>query len=305
MLQNERDAILKVVAAPISARACRGDTRNGTFVLRIHPTVPTGGPQALRAQARWLRAILRDTDVVVPEPIPDLQGNYLTAIPAPALGDSAHCSLMRWVAGKPRLLATGPGPDALRQVGRMMAKLHRHSRRFSPGVHATFPRYDYEGLFGRSSRYYPKDSLDSLDLETRRLFDLAMRRTRDVMRELGFTPDVFGLIHADLIQVNYIFHRGRVRAIDFGDCGYGYYLYDMAVTLLMLDAFDPDASQRAAFLQGYRQIQPLPAKHEQLLDIFVAGRAAALARWFMGDEHLRDEAWVDWAAGRVRHWLGC
>jgi Ser/Thr protein kinase RdoA (MazF antagonist) len=54
---------------------------------------------------------------------------------------------------------------------------------------------------------------------------------RQAQRELGASPDVFGLIHSDLHQENYLFHRGRVRAIDFDDCGWGHFVYDLAVTL--------------------------------------------------------------------------
>ena len=32
-------------------------------------------------------------------------------------------------------------------------------------------------------------------------------------------------------EKNYLFHGGEVRLIDFGDCGWGHYLYDLAVTV--------------------------------------------------------------------------
>ena len=44
-----------------------------------------------------------------------------------------------------------------------------------------------------------------------------------------------GLIHADLHYENFLFHDGVARAIDFDDCGWGFYLYDVAVTLWELE----------------------------------------------------------------------
>jgi Ser/Thr protein kinase RdoA (MazF antagonist) len=75
------------------------------------------------------------------------------------------------------------------------------------------------------------------DRRTRRLFGHVMRRARTAMDVLGRDPLAFGLIHGDLIQANYVVHRNRVGAIDFGDFGRGYFLYDMAVTLLMLKPY--------------------------------------------------------------------
>lgn len=300
LLQNEKGAVLKV-------RTTASGQSPGTFVLRIYRTEPPGGIAAIRSQAGWLRAILEETDVVVPGPVANLQGDYVTTLSTPMLDGVVHCSLMRWVAGKPRLLRTGPGVEALQQVGRMMAKLHLHGQQYEAGPDGAFTRYDYEGLFGESSCYWPRDGLDAADADTLQLFERAMQRIRQVMDQLGCGPDVFGLIHGDLIQVNYIFCRGQVRAIDFGDCGYGYYLYDMGVTLLMLYAFDADGSQRAAFLDGYREVRPLSEEHERLLDVFITGRAVALCRWFMGNENLRKSGGMGWANSAVkwvRQWLG-
>lgn len=37
---------------------------------------------------------------------------------------------------------------------------------------------------------------------------------------------------------------------------------------------------RAALLVGYRQVRPLPAEQEGLLDLFIAMRLVELARWY-------------------------
>jgi len=40
-----------------------------------------------------------------------------------------------------------------------------------------------------------------------------------------------GLIHADLHLGNALFWSDEVRVIDFDDCGFGYWLYDIAFAL--------------------------------------------------------------------------
>lgn len=94
--------------------------------------------------------------------------------------------------------------------------------------------------------------------------------------------------------------------MDFGDCGYGYYLYDMGVTLLMLRGLDPDGSQRAAFLRGYREVRDLPEAHEALLPLFTAARAAAFVRWTMGNDAMRTDFGREWSAdalGWMKEWI--
>jgi Ser/Thr protein kinase RdoA (MazF antagonist) len=96
----------------------------------------------------------------------------------------------------------------------------------------------------------------------------ALRRVRDAQERLGQSRKTFGLIHADIHQNNYLFEGTDVRLLDFGDCGWGHYLYDLAVTLECLDRMPSIAGLRSALLAGYREIRDLPAEHEELIDAF-------------------------------------
>ena len=102
---------------------------------------------------------------------------------------------------------------------------------------------------------------------------LALQRVLDV---LGKGSDVWGLIHADLHLDNVIFAAGKARPIDFDDCGFGYWLYDIAVALWELRLEDHWPAFRQAFLDGYAQHRPVP--HDQLpyLDTFIAAREATI-----------------------------
>jgi Ser/Thr protein kinase RdoA (MazF antagonist) len=110
------------------------------------------------------------------------------------------------------------------------------------------------------------------------------------MTGLGTGRDVFGLIHADLIFSNVVFHRGMPRPIDFDDCGFSYFLYDMAILLDRIEMREDYAALRAAVLEGYRQIRPLSAEHEGHIDLFI------LARWvFLGSCFLSRPEFDDYA----------
>jgi Ser/Thr protein kinase RdoA (MazF antagonist) len=111
-------------------------------------------------------------------------------------------------------------------------------------------------------------------------------------RELGTGPDVFGLIHADLHQENYLFHQGRVRAIDFDDCGWGHFVYDLAVTLGELQHLPDSDALRAGLLRGYRAVRPLPPEHERYVEVFAGLRVLKLTLWFL--EQRGHPAFPDW-----------
>lgn len=84
---------------------------------------------------------------------------------------------------------------------------------------------------------------------------------------------MYGLIHGDLHLKSLLFaNDGRPVMIDFDTCGYGYYVYDLAVAVW--DIFDRDdfPALRDALLNGYRKMRPLSLKEETSIIHFVAGR---------------------------------
>jgi Ser/Thr protein kinase RdoA (MazF antagonist) len=133
---------------------------------------------------------------------------------------------------------------------------------------------------------HPADETSAIQLVTKicssndgALVATLIRKFREVQQIVGQTPDTFGLVHGDLHQENYFFHRGQVRAIDFDDCGYGYYLYDIAVTLSEVNWRKDTPELRKSFLAGYRRIRELSSEHEGYLDTFIIFRDLQLMIW--------------------------
>ena len=283
-LNRARQTNFKVEADPPE----RKRKRRETYLLRIH-WPETVKSEFVRSEFAWLRALRKDTDLVVPEPVADREGNDVTPMPIGPGSEPVLCSVTRWLAGRPYLRRFGPGPDALRQVGAMMARLHLHGRDWKKPTFFRRPRWDWEGVLGPSSYFHPGAGDGVLDRETRNLFEETSRRVRASMTELGTGPEVFGLIHGDLIQVNYLFHDGKILAIDFADCGAGHFLYDMGTTLFALWGRDERNRQREAFLEGYRELRPFSSGHERMLNLFMGARSVATARFVMGSDDPRDK----------------
>ena len=124
------------------------------------------------------------------------------------------------------------------------------------------------------------------------LVETVLDLVRRTEHDLGEGPEAFGLIHGDLHPENVLFERGRVRAIDFDDCGWGHYLYDLAVALSEL-RWRPDYdAHRAGLLRGYRATRPLPVDDERHLEVFHGLRLLQLVLWLL--DHRAQPGFAAW-----------
>lgn len=280
-------------------------SQNQRYVLRIsragYQNVAT-----IRSELLWLQAIRRETDLVVPEPLLNRDESLLTTVEIPGVPEPRHCVLFRRVDG--RFHRTMLRPADLERVGMLMAKLHLHVQRFILPQGFTRKRWDLEGLQGRALGIEHGRSRKHLSPEECSVLDRVAERVGQTMQTLGEGPEVFGLIHADVHQWNYLFHRGKVHLIDFDTSGWGYFAYDIAVTFSTLLYHPELPALRAAFLQGYRQVRPLSDEQEASIDTFVAARIFGHTQWVAA--HIGEAAFGSKAAVRVaqqldvlRNWL--
>jgi Ser/Thr protein kinase RdoA (MazF antagonist) len=270
----------------------RVDTVDGQrFVLRIHrPSRKT--PGEVRSELLWLSALQHEADLVVPAPMPTRTGDLLTIASAAQVPEPRMCVLLRWVPG--RFVDRSLTPSHLERVGAFMARLQDSAARFRPPDGFVRGRLDnlygkprgVSEAFARQHLDNPEDEATAIQLvsdicspEDGRRVEQLIRRIRAVQRTLGQGPDTFGLIHGDLHQENYLFHHDQVRAIDFDDCGYGYYLYDIAITLFNVRFRDNTPQLRESFLDGYRSVRTLSAEHERYIDTFMDLRDLQMMIW--------------------------
>jgi Ser/Thr protein kinase RdoA (MazF antagonist) len=272
------------------------------YVLRVHyPALRT--KEAVRSEMMWLVALRQETDLIVPEPVQTRDGDLLTVTSVSGIPEPRICVLFRWIVG--RFLDARLTPSHLERVGAFMAGLQLHGAQFnSPNgfvrgrldnlteeARRTAGRGTNEAL-ARQQVDQPADEAAAISLITEicspedgERVAILIRKVREVQKIVGQKPETFGLIHGDLHQGNYFFHQGRVQAIDFDDCGYGYYLYDLAVTLSEVNWRKSTPALRQSFLAGYRSIRDLTPEHEHYLDTFIALRDLQLMIWKIEMRH--------------------
>jgi Ser/Thr protein kinase RdoA (MazF antagonist) len=191
----------------------------------------------------------------------------------PELGIWRHCVLFEYVPSQS--IKDQINPKQMEFLGALIALLHKHGERFNPPKGFVRQHWDLEGLKGELLDVPPTQAFAALTEEERQVVSDAEEIVRAGMDALGHGPTVYGLIHGDLHLKSMLFDKGKPVVIDFDTCGYGYYIYDLAVAIW--DIFDREdfSELRVALMQGYRKVRQLTAREESLLMNFVAGRLMA------------------------------
>ena len=274
----------------------RVETAGGDrYVLRIHratgnPIHPPRSAAEVQSEAIWLTALRREAGLAVPEPVPTADGAPLIVVAAEGVPEPRVCVLFRW--GDGRFLDAGLTPSHLERVGTFIARLHDHPRGFDPP--AGFVRGQVGDVSGAVAAWVTREVGEHRGPGAVATVEAVMGAVRRAQDELGTGPEAYGLIHADLHQENYLFDRGQVRAIDFDDCGWGHFVYDLTVTLSELRWRPTYEALRAALLRGYRAVRPLPVEHERLIEVFHGLRVLHLTLWFL--ERRDHPSFTDWEA---------
>jgi Ser/Thr protein kinase RdoA (MazF antagonist) len=242
------------------------------IALRIYR--PGGRPaKEVESELAWISAIRRETSVSTPDVVPTLDGARVVTID-----------------GQPKIFAAAfelvPGHEADEEdlerlmpiIARATADLHRHGRGWELPQSFERPRWDLETTIGSAPHWGPwqasvPDAGERKQLE--RLADTVLAR----LRAFGSDRDRFGLIHADLRVTNLIVDGDTVAVIDFEDCGFTWYLYDLAATLTFYEATPRVDELIASWLDGYRAIAPLSAEDEHEIPTFMMLRRLMLSAY--------------------------
>jgi Ser/Thr protein kinase RdoA (MazF antagonist) len=244
----------------------RIETQEENFLLRIHQAISSAHdvwqkPEVIESELLWLSALHHDTKLVVQKPIRNLQNRWITQVAGDENTEAFSCSLLHWVGGE--ILQSERTPQQAYQLGVLMAQLHQHSQQWQIPQNFSRPAYDRHRLRDALAKLYPAISQGLISTENYNVLESAVRQIWRMMETLEQTQEVWGLIHADLHDGNYLSHGDELRPIDFARCGFGYYLYDVASTLQYL----PPAV-RTSFFEGYQTSQKLSENYVQIVEGF-------------------------------------
>jgi hypothetical protein len=254
-------------------------------VLRVtRPGVHT--PATVASEMAWLQAVGAETDLGVPAPVAARDGALAVLAHAPGMPGPRVCVLLRRPAG--RAAGERLGAEQARAIARLQAGLRDHAAAWTPPEGFVRPRADTLTSAETAASIAPgvvvappwaavehpgrEDADRSLQLVTE-LFTVrdaaalaaALDAVWDATRPLAPDPAAAGLLHGGLEPGTIVFEGGVARATDAADCGWGFHLYDLAVTLAGFDGRPRAPELRAAFLDEHAARGSLPADADDRL----------------------------------------
>ena len=244
--------------------------------LRVH-RVGYQSHENILAEISWMKALQQDADIQTPQAIPGNDAELIQTVRIPGVEDR-RCVRFQWIDGR-----TPEETDRLdqpfQQLGEITARLHQHARHWQQPAHFVRQRWDEEGTIGASpiwGRFVDGPGLEASD---KQLLNRCADVVRERLRHFGRGENRFGLIHADMRLANLLFHQGDIRVIDFDDCGFGWFLYDLGTALSFMEDRPEVPELVNAWVRGYRAVLRLSADEEEEIPTFIMLRRLTLLGW--------------------------
>ncbi|MGG4401934.1 phosphotransferase [Paenibacillus amylolyticus] len=231
---------------------------DNNYLLRIHSDRLSR--EEIRSELLLLQALNKSKDLNVPEGMANCDGIYVLDIETETGYRRPYITMMRWIEGEK---AAGEFTDSQAyNMGVLMSRLHEAAKDFNPPSDFVRPTWGVESFkreMAKLERYYER----FLSEEGWKLYQDAAEKVVSQLTTMHPSEHNYGLIHADLHTGNMVFEDNQPYPIDFGRCGYGYYLYDMAGTILELWP-----KHRWMLIQGYESIRKLETDYIRDLECF-------------------------------------
>lgn len=249
-------------------------------VLRLHRP----GYQSRRTilgELAWLAALRRETDLPVPRPLPGGDGAALQEV-AP----ERFAVLFALEPGREPTLADDLVP-LFGTLGRFAATAHRHVRGWTRPTGFLRQVWNAQAVLDADGPWGDWRRAPRVVGRTRDVLDALDRRLRADLAAYGTGPERFGLIHADMRLANLLLAPDRVTLIDFDDCGFCWFVYDLAASLSFIELDPRVPALKAAWIAGYTALRPLGPTDLRAIDTMILLRRMALLAWI--GSHRRTE----------------
>jgi len=273
---RERDTPLRLLSLSENATYLVDD--GDPMVLRVHRP-GYHSLDGIRSELNWMAALREQAGVLTPELIPARDGRDVVA--ATVGGNVLHVDAVTFIAG----CTAEEQPDVVGfdELGRITAAMHDHVQRWSAPDYFTRFSWDVDATLGPDARWGNWRQAPGLTAQDEAIVERATAEVGRRLTEFGCGTDRFGLIHADLRMANLMVDptdtSGSITVIDFDDCGWSWYLFDLAAVVSFIED-TPEAERMIAdWLRGYLEVRDVPAENLQMIPTLVMLRRLMLTAW--------------------------
>ncbi len=243
---------------------------------------------AIASELTWLMALRRDTEIVVPDVLAAEDGSLVQTLEATDLDKPRHAAVYSFLPGsEPPEDQLAPGFERL---GELSARMHLHAKGWSPPAGFARCSWTPEAILDDRLNWGPWQNGHGVEGDALRLLSRLDETLRNRLAALPTGREHYGLIHADLRLANLLVDGDRTAIIDFDDCGFGWYLFDLATALSFLEERPDVAELIECWLKGYRKVADVPAVIESEIPSLIMLRRLQLIGWVGYQRHRIDFA---------------
>lgn len=254
---------------------------NEKYILRVNLPEDGHNSDTVHAEAIWLEALSRDTDLSVPHPLTTRNGELVVEAAVEGVPEPRLCTIFSWVPGTD--LSKHISATNIYKLGILSAKLHRHAATFKPPQDFNIRRYDKVFPFPEPVILFDDKFRHLFPPERREYFQQAVDWTQEAIDHLVSSDEPMRVIHNDLHQWNVRVYCGILSPIDFEDLIWGWPVQDIAITLYYFYGREDYQELRTAFQRGYSSCSPWPEHYSGEIDAFIASRSVILAGFIIQD----------------------
>lgn len=184
----------------------------------------------------------------------------------------ALASAYAWYGSvNPRSHMTKEDREMYRTVGHIMAEMHRQAEHWQKPSFYSRIDWGFDGTFGDWNNFYGATYRNTKWLTEKEIavLDEVKEEIRERLALYGESPDHYGMIHSDLRTANLLKDGDTITVLDFDDCGMGFYMYDVAGAVALME-HRPDLKEIVdEILKGYEPVRPLSEADRDEIPTFI------------------------------------
>lgn len=284
-----RDAPLRLINTSENATWMVGD---GALILRVH-RLGYHTRAEITSELNWLTALQAVPGLRCVRPVADAAGHLLQQAGGHSVVAFAPITAAREVTA---------GDDLehwFSELGAISARLHAHARGWTPPPGFSRKRWDCDTILGDAPHWGRWQDAPGLTADGHATLARLSRDLRTRLVAYGTGLGRFGLIHADLRLTNLLLDAQGLWAIDFDDCGFGWWMYDLASALSFIETDVRLPALIAAWCAGHGAVS---AEDRAIIPSLIMLRRVLLTAW-LGSRADSDTAaaigGADYTAGTV------
>nr|WP_275899484.1 phosphotransferase [Bacillus piscicola] len=234
----------------------------------------------IESELAWLRAVDEQSSIEVSVPVQGKNGEFVQQIKLENDPRDYYCTMFTFLEG------TAPDEEKeeelvqqFEKLGEVTAHLHNHSQNWPDTSALDREPWNYETILGDEPKWARWQDGVAITPERQKLFQRVSDTIKRRLEKFGKGPERYGLIHADLRLANLLVEGENIKVIDFDDCGFGWFLFDLGAALSFIEhkPYVPDLVE--AWVKGYRKVRPLSQEEEEEIPTFIMLRRLMLISW--------------------------